>query len=536
MEWNHELAKARYYLGDEDHESIAKRVGTYVANGDATYVDPFIEMILKMWFMPAGRILRNAGRPKGGLLNCYFLDIQDDLFDIMYFVANTAILNAEGGGVGTNVSYLRPEGDPVRGRGGIASGPVSWLEITNFAAGKICTGGQRRAALKADMIVSHPDIHKFIDAKLVDGKLQNFNISVGITSRFMDAVRNDENWSLSFREKDYDKVSANQLWDKIVTNMLAYGEPGIQYLDNLYSNNSWYVFPIRGTNPCGEVPLEHCGVCCLGSLVLPAFVHNGSFDWNLFEQTTRLGVRFLDNTLDVNNYVFQFNKDQAHALRRIGIGTMGLAAALFALGIRYGSTECVEFLDKLYARLRDTAYKESIELSKEKGAFPKFDPRYLKSRFVKTLPRSIQRKIREHGIRNCTILTQPPTGTTAQLVGVTEGCEPLPHKAYERCDGDKESEVIIHPLTEKGCDADWFVDSTDLTIDEHFEVQATIQKYVDGAVSKTINVPKETTTEQIKEALLKYLDEIKGVTIYRQGSRKNEPIKPITCKSGVCDL
>ena len=538
MQWNNELAIDRYYIDDnEGHEGLATRVGTFVANGDKQWVDPFTKAILDMKFIPGGRILRNAGRPKGGLINCYARQIPDHIEGIAQVVAECMILNAEGGGVGLDASLLRPKGDPIKGKGGSASGPLSWLKIINTSSGVIETGGQRRAALLALLSVRHPDIEKFIDAKTQGRILSNFNISVGITKSFIKAVEEDDEWDLVFRDKVYSKVRAKILWDKIVENMLVCAEPGIINLSNLYKNNSFLVGePVVCTNPCGELPLDDGGACCLGSFVLPAFVKDHQMDWKDLDSYVEIGIRFLDSVLDVNQWTLQINRDKAQGLRRIGLGTMGLADMLFLLGIRYGSPSCIEFLDILYSRIRNTAYRVSVEIAKEKGSFPKYQRMFLDAKFIRTLPRSIYGKIKESGIRNVTMLTCPPNGTTSLLVDVSSGVEPLFAKAYERSDRYNKKVQIVHPLTEAGCTEDWFVDSSDITPAEHLEVQAAIQRYVDGAVSKTINVPESCTVDDLSADLFSYLPDLKGVTVYRQGSRENQVLTPMTCKSGVCDV
>lgn len=537
MNWNQALALDRYCINNtEDHEALSRRVGTTLGNGDIELSGEFFRIIHEMKFIPGGRILRNAGRPKGGLINCFGFNIPDHIEGIAQVVANCMILNAEGGGVGLCASNIRPKGDPIKGKGGFASGPISWLKIINTSSDVIETGGQRRAAMLALLAVDHPDIEKFITAKTIDRVLNNFNISVGITNNFLEAVREDDNWNLQFRGKIYKEVKARDLWNKIIDNMLRCAEPGLLNLSNLYKNNSWTVgHPIVVTNPCGEVPVEDGGACCLGSLVLPAFIHGEDFDWKEFDTTVHLAIKFLDNVLDANTWTLQLNRDQAHDLRRIGLGTMGLADCLFGLGIRYGSETCIDFLDTLYSRLRNAAYRASIDLAREKGSFPTFTKKFCEAKFIRTLPRSIQRGIKEHGIRNVTVLTSPPCGTTSLLVGVTSGIEPLFAKSYERRDRYNKGTVITHDLAKQGCKEDWFVDAQEITPYEHLEVQATVQKYLDGAVSKTINVPEKYTGEDLSALLLDYLDEIKGVTIYREGSREGQVLTACDLNTGECE-
>lgn len=562
----------RYRLnGSENWEGGCRRLGRIVAGAETTdiskYTESFAEIIYNMYFLPGGRIFRNAGRPRGSMFNCYYLPIGDSREEIGQYYKDSLIIWGEGGGVGVNISSLRPSGDPIRGVGGCSSGPVSFLEASNAIAKTIESGGSRRAAALACMIVTHPDTLRFIDAKLVHGTLSHFNISVAVTERFLEAVEADKEWEFRFAQKAYGKMPANDIWNKIIENMVNCAEPGLLNWDNLTKNNSYYYDPVVGVNPCGEAVLSPYDVCDLGSLVLPNFITGTvNTNWKRLEEVIELSVRFLDNVIDVNKYVLKEIDIKAHNSRRIGLGVMGLAEYLFAKKVRYGSTRAIVETERLMRFIRDKVYETLVKLSIEKGSFPKFDPvAYGKASFVRKLPASLRMSIKEHGSRCVTGMAIAPTGTISLLAEVTSSVEPLYMKAYKRNDRVSER-LYIHPLYEKLVSngvkkpPKWFVDAFDLKPYDHFEVQSVVQKYVDGAVSKTINMPKNTTPEQLSKLTLEYIHDLKGVTVYVDGSRKGqilnkvsltevkkciknkkgrlsgEEIIPNGCKNGKCGL
>ncbi len=532
-----EIAKMRYFSNGEDWESCTHRVATAVSVNEKEKTDwknKFHEMIYSMSFIPAGRILRNAGKPKGSMLNCYHLPCSDSIEEIGQFYKDALILWSEGGGVGCNFSSLRPKGDSIVGKGGKTSGLVSWIEGADAIASKIESGGQRRAAGLASVDVSHPEICEFIDAKTVDGKISYFNISVMINEEFLQAVEENKDWELKFKQRMYNKLPARYIWDKIIHNMLKHAEPGLLNSTNFTKNNSWYYDPVTGTNPCGEAVLSPYDACNLGALVLPNFITgNINTNWQKLEKVIKLAVRFLDNVLDVNKYTLKDIDIKAHNSRRIGLGVMGLADYLIAKEIRYGSKESLIEIERLTKFIRDTAYQASVELAVERGSFPKFDPLlYTKSSFIRKLPGSLRLEIKEKGIRNVTVLSYAPTGTTSLLPEVSSGIEPLTFKAYKRMDRVSER-IYIHPkykkiLLEGKETPDWFVDSTDLEPKDHFEIQAVVQRFTDGAVSKTLNFPTGTTPEQLSRYLLEYMRDLKGVTVYVDGSREGQIYNKLT--------
>lgn len=532
-----EVAKSRYFMDGEEWEDCAKRVARTVAaveHNSAKHTEDFFDMIYHLNFMPGGRILRNSGRPRGSLFNCYHIPIGDSIKEIGQCMKDCLELWSEGGGVGINFSSLRPKGDRILGKGGESSGLVSFIEATNGVATCIESGGSRRAAAIAHVDIAHPEILDFIDAKLVHGKLSHFNISVAINNAFLDVLDADNTWEFRFKQQGYGNMPAKDIWEHIVYNMVDCAEPGILNWDNFTKNNSYYFAPVMGTNPCGETTLEPYGVCCLGSLVLPSFITGSvNTNWKKLDQTIYTAVRFLDNVIDANKYILTQNDVAAHNSRRIGLGVMGLAEYLFAKGLRYGSKESIDEIERLMRRIRDVAYEASIKLAEEKGAFPKFDQiLYPKASFVKKLPARIRMDIKKFGIRNCTTMAIAPTGTISLVADCMSGIEPLFAKAYLRKDRISER-IYVNPLYEKMLEnndepPDWYVDAlNDLNPVDHLEVQAAVQKYVDGSVSKTINLPTSATTEDLSKLLIEYIRDLKGVTVYRDGCRDEQILYPI---------
>lgn len=526
-----QVAEKRYFMEGEDWESCTKRVAKIISSVESSareYEEKFYEMLSNQDFICAGRILRNVGRTKGSLFNCYVLPIGDSIEEIGQFYKESLILWSEGGGIGVNFSSLRPKNTKILGKGGTSSGLVSFLEGSDFLAARIESGGSRRAAALACVDISHPEVLDFMDAKLVDRRLSHYNISVAINNRFLEAVESDEDWEFTFKQRSYGKMKAREIWAKILNNMIKCAEPGLLNFSNLLKNNSYYYDPVVSTNPCGEAVLAPHDICCLGSLVLPNFITGSvNTNWKKLENTIKLAIRFLDDVIDCNKYILKENDIKAHNSRRIGLGVMGLAEYLFAKKVRYGSEKALIEVERLMRFIRDCSYRASIELASEKGAFPKFDPvHYLKASFVRKLPVSLRMQIKKYGVRNVTVLSFAPTGTIALLTNYTSGIEPLYAKAYERKDrvGNR---IYIHPLykdiLEHGKEIpDWYVDSFDLIPEAHFETQSCIQKYVDASISKTINLPKETTVADLDKLLLEYAKDLKGITVYRDGSRSEQ--------------
>jgi len=522
-----EITNHRYFKEDETEWSqLAERICRENAKNEPVnqdkYYDEFMSIIDTMLFVPAGRILRNLGKLRPATSNCNVLPINDSIESILETLKHYGIISAYGGGNGINFSTLRPKGAPLSTRGGVSSGMISFIEMFDEVGKRLETGGNRRSAGMAMCSVYHPEVLDFIDAKMEHNKLNQFNISVSVDSYFLKAVERNDDWELKFAGKVYNVIKARDIWDKILHNMLAHAEPGIVNWDNLKKNNSYYFAPISAVNPCGEQPLEAFGTCLLGSLVLPNFVTNVNTDWKKLEDTIYKAVRFLDNVIDIAFFPIPKQEEVTKNARKIGLGTMGLADYLFKKQIRYGSDKCIQELDRLYKFIRDTAYLASVKLSKEKGAFPKYNREdYMSASFIKKLPAKIRMEIRENAIRNSCLLSQAPTGTTGLVADVVGGIEPLPFKGYKRVDRVGER-IYVHPLAKEDVEGDWFVDSLDLKPEEHLEVQSVIQKYTCAGISKTIILPEKTTVKDLDKILMEYIHDLKGCTVYRDGSRKEQ--------------
>ena len=462
---------------------------------------------------------------------------------------------SRGGGVGMNISSLRPRHSYVKGVNGRSSGSVSWGGLFSFVTGLIEQGGSRRGALMLILNVWHPDILDFINSKREMGKITNANISVGITDDFMEAVRKDGDWETYFPDTTdpayntdwdgdinkwksnghkvvvYQKQKAKKIWDAIVESAWASAEPGVFFIDRYNKmSNSWYYSTIQSTNPCGEQGLPPWGVCNLGSINLSRFVENKKVLYKDLGRTVRAAVRFLDNVIDDTPYFFEENKKQQLSERRIGLGTMGLADMLIKMELAYGSEESLLFIEELYKFICIEAYDESSDLAKEKGSFPYFDAeKLLQSGFMKQMPQDLREKVRKQGLRNVTLLTQAPTGTTGTMVNTSTGIEPYYFWEWERTGrmGTNiervkvyEDWVKAHPGQKK---PSYFVSAMDLPPEGHVKVQAAIQKWVDSSISKTGNTPKEYTVEQTGKLYeLLYDLGCKGGTTYRDGSRDTQ--------------
>lgn len=511
--------------------------------------------LLDDWkFVPGGRILTAAGTDQNlTYYNCYVIPSpKDSRGGIMTTLTQMTEIMSRGGGVGINISSLRPHHAYVKGVNGRSSGAVSWGELYSFVTGLIEQGGSRRGALMLIMNVWHPDVLEFINSKRNMGRITNANISVGITDDFMEAVKADADWELIFPDTtipNYDELwdgnmaawqekglpvvvhktaRARDIWETIIESAWASAEPGVFFVERYNKmSNSWYFAPILCTNPCGEQGLPAWGVCNLGALNLAKFVKDEEVDWDNLGRAVRYAVRFLDNVIDSTPYFFEENYGQQMSERRVGLGTMGLAEMMIRLKIRYGSAESVEFLDDLYKFIASEAYLASADFAQEKGAFPQFEAdKFLQSGFMAGMPDNVRQTIRQKGIRNVTLLTQAPTGTTGTMVNTSTGIEPFYFWSFHRKGrmGTHEERVNVYdewvtqhpnqPLP------DYFVTAMDLRPEDHVRVQAAIQRWIDSSISKTCNTPNSYTVEQTRELYeLMYELGCKGGTVYRDGSR-----------------
>jgi ribonucleoside-diphosphate reductase alpha chain len=576
------IFKERYARSPEETwQEACRRVANHVAQAEENgkvrkYSDRFYEQLVSNRLNPGGRIWYGAGRPKAQLLNCFVVPTHDSREGWGKTTYDVIVISGLMGGVGINVSPIRYRGAAIKGTGGIATGAVSLMELINGVGNVIVGGGGRRMALMLCLDINHPDLEEFLEAKLDLEKLNNANISVVLppelsSERFQEMVRNGEDIELEFGGVPTGKkLNAKELWDRLVDNSWASGEPGLLngYLANKM-NNIGYHKPLISTNPCGEIWLEEYGCCDLGALVLPRFVEDGRFDWDALDESVRMGVRFLDNVLSVNHYPLQEIKDNCETVRRVGLGVMGLHTMLLELGLSYDSPQAFAFVDKLFATIKNTSYDASINLAIEKGPFPAFDPKFLDSGFAKTLKRGIRNKIREHGIRNCALMTIAPTGTTSMMAGVSSGIEPIPSPVYwrnyhtldELANRHLTKELVVEEAFHK-YDPSILQSAIDVPIRSHFEMQKIVQSHIDNAVSKTINMAPDASKEEFAKLWLEYLPYVKGTTVYRYGSRENEPINPVPrdqwdeivekqeshnemtvdefltldCPGGVCDL
>jgi ribonucleoside-diphosphate reductase alpha chain len=516
--------------------------------------------ILDDWkLVPGGRIAAGAGASDElTLFNCYVIPSpHDSRGGIMSTLSEMTEIMSRGGGVGINLSTLRPRRSIVSGVSGSSSGAVSWGGLFSYTTGLIEQGGSRRGALMLMINDWHPDVLDFITVKQTMGQVTNANLSVCVSNSFMKAVKEDLDWELVFpdtKDPDYDKlwdgdlakwkasgkpvrlfrtVKAREIWHTIIESAWKSAEPGVVFME--YYNqmsNSWYFNPIICTNPCGEQGLPAWGVCNLSAINLSKFYDENKHDvaWDDLAKTVRYSVRFLDNVIDKTPYHFEENRENQQGERRVGLGTMGLAELMIKLEVRYGSPESLVFLDKLYGFMAKEAYISSAEIAGEKGSFKHYVyDKFMKSGFMKVMVNDypeVGASIKKHGMRNVTVITQAPTGSTGTMVGTSTGIEP--YFAFEyfrqsRLGFDKQLVPIAQEWKDRNPGQDlppWFVTSMDLSAKDHIRVQATIQKWVDSSISKTANCPSDFTVEETKELYeLAFELGCKGVTIYRDGSR-----------------
>lgn len=522
----------------------------------------FFDVMSDFRFLPAGRILSGAGSDrKVTLFNCFVMgDIPDDMGGIFDGLKEAALTMQQGGGIGYDFSSLRPKGAYVGGVGADASGPLSFMDVWDAMCRTIMSAGSRRGAMMAVIRCDHPDVEAFIEAKREPGRLRMFNLSVLVTDAFMQAVKEDGDWDLVFEDTVYNTVKARDLWDAIMRSTYAFAEPGVIFIDRINNaNNLNYCETIHGTNPCGEQPLPPYGACLLGSVNLSRFVErpfdpDATLNLEQLAETVTVAVRMMDNVVDASNFPLEQQEHEAKAKRRIGLGITGLADALIMCGARYGAANAVKLTETWMATIQRAAYMASIDLAKEKGAFPLFDAeKYAITGHASTLDEDIRAAIAEHGIRNSLLTSVAPTGTISLFAdNVSSGLEPVFSFKYTRNilmpDGERRSEEVsdyAYRLFQrlKGEDAtltDAFVDAQGLAPNDHLVMQAAVQKYIDSSISKTINVPESISFADFKEVYMQAYDlNCKGCTTYRPNDVTGavlETTKPSTTSESEPEL
>lgn len=540
-------------------EDTWKRVATALAEAEPTekldyWRDQFYKVLADFKFLPAGRITAGAGTGRNvTLFNCYVMGtIPDDMAGIFDMLKEAALTMQQGGGIGYDFSPLRPKGAPVRGVAADASGPLTFMDVWDAMCRTVMSAGSRRGAMMATMRCDHPDILQFIEAKQDSARLRMFNMSVLVTDAFMKAVERGDDWQLCHEVEPakglpghpdhgkgyvYTTIPARDLWEKIMRSTYDYAEPGVIFIDRINrDNNLWYIEDISATNPCGEQPLPPYGACLLGSINLTKFVQDpftpsARIMTEELTHTINMAVRMMDNVNDVAKFPLRMQESEAFKKRRIGLGLTGLADMLAMLCIPYDAEGAPQAAENVAKMVAIRAYRASVELAREKGAFPVFDAdKYLGGdNFATRLPQDLQDDIRKYGIRNSHLTSIAPTGTISLYAGnVSSGVEPIFALSYNRKllqdDGSKTEQRVCDYAVQLYKDQegegvelpDYFVTAQDMEPMAHVRMQAAIQKWVDTSISKTINVPEDIPFEAFQNVYLEaYRLGCKGCTTYR---------------------
>lgn len=537
----------------ETPRELFERVAKSIASVDKLYgkndeqvkriEEEFFKMLTNFEFLPNSPTLMNAGTSLGQLSACFVLPVEDSIESIYDAIKDTAIIHKTGGGTGFSFSKLRPQGDVVRSTGGVSSGPLSFMEAFNVNTDVIKQGGKRRGANMGILRVDHPDILDFIVVKEREGRLNNFNLSVALTDEFMEAVFKDKDYNLinPRTNKPVKRLKARALWNLILTMAWRNGEPGVIFIDIMNkANPTPEIGQIESTNPCGEQPLLPYESCNLGSINLSKMVDGNQINWDKLKNTVRKAVHFLDNVIDINKYPIPEIEEVTKANRKIGLGVMGFGDMLIQLGIPYNSEEGIKTAEEVMKFISQEARNMSVELGKDRGSFPNFEKSVWKEKF--------------EAMRNATVTTIAPTGTIGVIAGCSSGIEPLFAISYTR--NVKETlgenlveinsffenfaimhgfynEDLIRKISKKASIQHIvdipenirrvFVTAHDISPEWHIRMQGAFQKYTDNAVSKTVNFPFHATPHDIEKVYwLAYKLGCKGVTVYRDGSRKTQ--------------
>lgn len=569
----------------ETPQDMFRRVADTIASGDLEFgktsknvqnlSDRFYNAITHRYFMPNSPTLMNAGRDLGQLAACFVLPIDDSLESIFETIKNTALIHQSGGGTGFSFSRLRPKNSVVRSTMGVSSGPVSFMEVFNAATEAVKQGGTRRGANMGILRVDHPDIIEFINCKSDNNKLNNFNISVAITDKFMEAYLNGKDYDLINPQNNeiVGRMDAGAVFDLIIDSAWKNGEPGIVFIDKMNKDNPTpQIGKIESTNPCGEVPLLPYEACNLGSINLGLMVkeQDGEFvvDWDLLENTVRTAMKFLDNVIVVNNYPLPQISEMVQNNRKIGLGVMGWADMLMQMGIAYNSEEGTSLATDVMSFIDYVSKTESVELAKERGCFNNFkgsvyeDSNYLSKKFAGKTSQKVNDKmwaqldkdVQKYGLRNATTTCIAPTGTISMIAGASGGIEPLFGLVFSRLIMDGTELLEVNPVFEKYMKTHGlytedlmnkiakcgsvahieelpdevkriFVTAHDISPYWHVKMQAAFQQFTDNAVSKTVNFIESATREDIKKTyILAYKNNLKGITVYRNNSRQFQPM------------
>jgi len=525
---------------DRTVEDTWRRIARALASVEkdpAYWEEKFYEALEDFKYLPAGRITAGAGTGRSvTLFNCFVMGtIPDSMSGIFDMLKEAALTMQQGGGIGYDFSTIRPKGADVKGVAADASGPLSFMDVWDSMCRTIMSAGSRRGAMMATMRCDHPDIEDFITAKSDAARLRMFNVSVLVTDAFMEAVKADGPWELVFDNKVYRTVQARDLWNQIMQSTYDYAEPGVIFIDRInQSNNLAYCETIAATNPCGEQPLPPYGACLLGSvnlarLVRAPFEADAALDLEALKDLVRVAVRMMDNVVDASRFPLEAQAREAQAKRRIGLGVTGLADALLMLGLRYGADDAVAQSEIWMKEIAHAAYWASVELAREKGAFPLFDAEaFLASGNMAQMDQDLREAIAKDGIRNALLTSIAPTGTISLYAGnVSSGIEPVFAYSYTRKvlqrDGSRSEEEVtdyaVKLWREKQGDAElpaFFVNAQTLAPADHVRMQAAAQKWVDSSISKTINVPQDISFEAFKDVYLQaYETGCKGCTTYR---------------------
>lgn len=549
--FSEELHAQKYRSPGESFEDAMTRVASALKDTDEHFHE-FRDILLNMRFMPAGRIQTSMGSTKNTTpYNCFVSPaiadtFVDDKFSIMDCAKYAAATMRMGGGIGYDFSTLRPRGAHIKKLESLSSGPISFMDIFDAVCRCTASSGHRRGAQMGVMRVDHPDIKEFIHAKTNTTRLTGFNVSVAITDEFMSAVYSGKSFPLRFGGEIYRFVDARELWEMIMRATWDWAEPGVLFIDQINRmNNLYYCETIAATNPCGEQPLPPFGACLLGSFNLVQYLnahpHSGYFfDFDMFIADIPHVVRAMDNVVDRATYPLPQQETEAKAKRRIGLGVTGLANAAEALGMPYGSSDFLTFEETILCTLRNAAYKASADLAVEKGAFQLFKPRkFSHGQFFKTLPEDIQEQIKKTGLRNSHLLSIAPTGTISLCAdNVSSGIEPVFDYSFDRTviefTGPRVETVQDYGVSVLGVRGKR---ASEVTVQEHVDVLVTAQKFVDSAVSKTCNVPKDISWDAFKNI---YFDAwqrgAKGCSTFRVGGKRSGVLESAPPAGLTCEI